>query len=137
MALFLAAELGVWIRFSNDVIEQRHEAEVHVQLLVAVEEGCARIVGDEVDFDFLVAADHDDVFHQAGGGQSGVARDFKSVPVQVDGVDVVAGVAQAQAIALAFFQVMGCGRHHPAYGVRLPIDCPEIEAFEGGIVFLE
>src|SRR5277367_5459343 len=49
MALFLAAELGAWIRFSNDVIEQRHEAEVHVQLLVAVEEGCARIVGDEVD----------------------------------------------------------------------------------------
>ncbi len=51
----------------SDVVEQGHEAEVHVELLVAVEEGEAGIVGDEVDLDFLVAADHDDVFDDAGG----------------------------------------------------------------------
>ena len=38
------------------VVEQRHEAEVHVELLVAVEECQARIIGDEIDFVPLVAA---------------------------------------------------------------------------------
>jgi len=31
----------------SGVIEKRHEAEVHVQLLVAVKQGRARIVRDE------------------------------------------------------------------------------------------
>jgi hypothetical protein len=31
------------------VIEQRHETEVHVQLLVAVEEGEAGVVGNEIN----------------------------------------------------------------------------------------
>jgi hypothetical protein len=39
-----------------EVVEQGHEAEVHVELLVAVEEREARIVGDEVHLRFLVAA---------------------------------------------------------------------------------
>jgi hypothetical protein len=38
------------------VVEERHEAEIHVELLVAVEEREARIVGDEVHLRFLVAA---------------------------------------------------------------------------------
>ena len=31
------------------VIEQRHETEVHVQLLVAMEEGEAGVVGDKIN----------------------------------------------------------------------------------------
>jgi hypothetical protein len=39
---------------ASSIIEQRHEAEVHVQLLVAMEERHSRIVGDEIKLDFLV-----------------------------------------------------------------------------------
>ena len=41
-----------------DVIKKSHEAEIHVELLVAVEEREARIVGDEVHFRFLIATEH-------------------------------------------------------------------------------
>ena len=47
------------------VVEQGHEAEVHVQLLVAVKQGHAGIVGHEVDFGFLVSAEHYDILHDA------------------------------------------------------------------------
>lgn len=35
------------------VPEERHESEVHVQLLVAVKERQARIIGDEVELELL------------------------------------------------------------------------------------
>ena len=38
------------------VVEQRHEPEVHVQLLMAVEERPTGIVCDEIEFDLLKAA---------------------------------------------------------------------------------
>ncbi len=43
--------------------EEGHEAEVHVELLVAMEESQAGIVGLEIDFYFLVAADHYYIFY--------------------------------------------------------------------------
>ena len=45
-----------------DIIEQRHEAEVHVKLLMAVEQGQTRIVSNEIHFCFLVASQHENVF---------------------------------------------------------------------------
>ncbi len=54
-----------------------------------------------IDFDFLVAAEHDDVFEDAGGGLAGKPGQFEAVTVKMDGVDVVAGVAHAKAVALA------------------------------------
>ena len=48
------------------IIEQRHEPEIHVQLLMAVEECEAGVVGDEIDVGFLVTAEHDDVFENSG-----------------------------------------------------------------------
>jgi len=47
----------------DSVIEQGHETEIHVQLLMAVKQGEAGIIGNEVDLDFLVSADHDHIFH--------------------------------------------------------------------------
>ena len=90
-----------------NVVEQGHEAEVHVQLLVAVEEGEAGVVGDEVDLDLLVAADHHNVLHDAGGRLAGDRCELEAVAMQVNGVDIVAGVAHAQAVALALLQVEG------------------------------
>lgn len=53
-----SAPFRVWLRLrcGSDVIEQRHEPEVHVKLLVAVEQRQSWIVGDEVDFCLLIAA---------------------------------------------------------------------------------
>ena len=85
--------------------EQGHEAKVHVELLVAVEEGEAAIVGEEFDFSFLVAAEHDDIFEDAGGGDTGDADEFKTVAMKMDGMDVVALVAEAEAVTLAFFEM--------------------------------
>ncbi len=49
-----------------DVIKQCHKTEVHVKLLMAVEEGHSWIIGDKVDLSLLIAAEHDYVLHQAG-----------------------------------------------------------------------
>ena len=85
------------------VVEQGHEAEVHVELLVAVEEGEAGIVGEEFDFGFLVAAKHDNVFQDAGGGLAGDADKFETMAMEMDGVDVVALIAEADAVTLTLF----------------------------------
>ena len=50
----------------SDVIEQGHEPEIHMKLLVAMEQRQARIVSDEIDFRFLIAPQHDDVFENSG-----------------------------------------------------------------------
>src|SRR5208283_5077941 len=76
-----------------NVIEQCHKAEVHVQLLVAVEQGEARIVRNEVDLDFLVAADHRHIFDHSRSRQTGNPRQLKAVPMQMDRMNIVAGIA--------------------------------------------
>ena len=53
---------------SSGIIEQRHKPEIHVQLLVAVEERRSRIVRDEIKFQFRKSAQHNDVLdHPAVG----------------------------------------------------------------------
>jgi hypothetical protein len=44
------------------VIEEGHEAVIHMELLVAVEQRETRVVGGEVDLCFLVPSDHHDIF---------------------------------------------------------------------------
>jgi hypothetical protein len=46
--------------------EERHEPEVHVKLLVTVEECHPRMVSDEVEFRFQEAAHRHHVFHNTG-----------------------------------------------------------------------
>src|SRR6516164_8874591 len=53
--------------FLLHVVEQRHEAEIHVELLVAMEKRQTGIVRDEVDLCFLIAAEHDHVLENSGG----------------------------------------------------------------------
>jgi hypothetical protein len=45
-----------------NISEQGHEAEVHMQLLVAVKQGEAGIVRNEIDLGFLVSSHHHDIF---------------------------------------------------------------------------
>src|ERR1700674_498456 len=90
---------------SSDIVEQSHEPKVHVNLLMAVKQGQARIVGDEIDFRFLIASQHYNVFENSRSGLSAQARQFEAVPVQMDWVNVVAGIAHSQSITLALHHV--------------------------------
>ena len=49
------------------IVEERHESEVHVQLLVAVEQRQAGVIRDKINFGFLVAPEHYDVFQYSRG----------------------------------------------------------------------
>ena len=84
------------------VIEERHESEVHVELLVTVEQRHARIVGHEIKGDFLVSAEHHYIFHDACGGFAHDVRKFEDMPVQVDRMQVVALIAHVHAVTTSF-----------------------------------
>jgi phosphoribosylanthranilate isomerase len=87
------------------VVEKRHETEVHVQLLVAVEESEAGIVGNEIDLALLIAAQHDHVLHDAGGLRSREISKLKAVTMKMDGMNVVAGIAHPKTVAPALLQM--------------------------------
>jgi len=82
------AILIAYARVNLSVLEERHEPEVHVELLVAMEECHPRTVSDEVKFELLDSAQHHHVFDHTGSRFAGDARQFKAVPVKVQRMDV-------------------------------------------------
>jgi hypothetical protein len=87
------------------VVEKRHETVVHVQLLVAVEESEARIISDKVNVVLLVATQHDHVFYDSGCCCSREISKLKAVAMKMNGMNIIASVAHANAIPLALLQV--------------------------------
>ena len=87
------------------VVQQGHEAKIHVQLLVAVEQSESRIVCRKIHFDILISAHHHDILHHASGQLAGEFGEFETVTVKMDGMNVVAGVAHTKTVAPALFQV--------------------------------
>ena len=81
------------------IVEQRHEAKIHVQLLVTVKERRPWIVGNEVKLEFLKPAQHHHVLDHARGRLATDARQLEAVPVQMQRVNVVAGIAEFQPVA--------------------------------------
>ena len=63
--------------------EELHEAIIHVQLLMTVEEGRPGIVGQEVDIDGVVARQTDGVFQDAAHRRLPDTRELEAMPVQV------------------------------------------------------
>ena len=94
-----------------DVVEECHESEIHVKLLMTMKESHAGIVRDEIEGNFLIAAKHDYIFRHACGGLAHDASQFESVAMQVDGVQVVALIAHVDAVALALVQMECRWRH--------------------------
>src|SRR5512143_427368 len=93
--------MPVWSVHPSRIVEERHEPEIHVQLLVTVEEGHTWIVGDEIEFHFLKAAHRHHVLDDARGRLSANAYQFEAVPVQMQRMDVVARVAELKPVAAA------------------------------------
>jgi len=59
---------------------------------MTVEQREAGVVSDEVDLDFLVASDHDDVFHEIGNWFACQLGEFETMPVKMDWIYVVAAL---------------------------------------------
>jgi hypothetical protein len=70
------------------VVEQRHKPEIHVKLLMAVEQSWARVIGKEIDLSLLVAAQHDHILDHAARWLAGDPCQLEAVSVQVDRMDV-------------------------------------------------
>ena len=80
------------------------------KLLMTMEKGQPRIVGNEVELQFLIPAEHHDVFHDArpSAGHA-IRRQLERVSVEVQRMDVVAGVAKPQPIAPASLESCASG----------------------------
>src|SRR6266849_5755568 len=83
---------------SLHIIEERHKAEVHVQLLVAVEEREAGVIRNKIYFGFLVASEHHDIFQYSRRWLSCQAGQLETMAVEVDGMNIVTRVAHPEAI---------------------------------------
>jgi hypothetical protein len=115
-----------------DVFEERHEAEVHVQLLVAVEQRQPRIVGNKLKLEFLKSAEHDHIFHDAGRWLTADAHQFEAVPMQVQWMNVVTGISELQAVTPTLMERV-C-RLQRIHRERFAVERPLIEALKGGVV---
>lgn len=76
------------------VLDQVHEAEIHVKLGVTVEQGESRIIGHEIDFSRAERVYHNDILGYASRELAGKIGDFKTVPVQVQRMGIAAFVAK-------------------------------------------
>lgn len=70
---------------------------------MAMEKSETGIVGNKVDFVSLVDPEVDDILHDTGRGESGELSELKAVPMKMDRMNVVAGVAHPNAITFALF----------------------------------
>src|SRR3990167_3771285 len=121
-------------RVALRIAEQRHETVVHVQLLMAVEQRVAAIIGDEIEAQFLVAPEHDHVLENARGWLAVYLGQLETVAMQMQGVNVVAGVTESQPIASPLSQRVNRSILH--HGEGLAVHRPLVESVECGIVFL-
>ena len=69
------------LTFASGITEERFEAEVHMLLDVAVEEGEAGLVGGEVDAGSAVVRDYYGVLDDAGGFAAVDLGEFELVAV--------------------------------------------------------
>src|SRR3974390_1267519 len=115
------------------IAEERHEPEIHVQLLVAMEERLARIVGDEIEFNFLKAAQHHHVLDDASGWLAAEPDQFETVPVQVQRMNVITGIAEFEPVAVALMYRIH--RLHRLHRERFAVEGPLVEPIQRAVVF--
>ena len=114
------------------VLEKRHEPEIHVKLLVTVEQRQSRIVGNEIEFDFLEAVQHYNILHHARRRLAANAHEFEAVPVQVQRMNVVGGIAKLEPVAAPL--VHSVDRFHGFHREGLAVKQPLIEATERAVI---
>src|SRR5690349_6105980 len=78
--------------FFLGIIEQRHQTVIHMELLMAMKQRASRIVGYEIEFDLLVAAQHYHILDDARGRFPGNPHQFETVAMQMHGMNIIAAV---------------------------------------------
>ena len=88
------------------ITKEHHEAEIHVVLLMAVEQRKAWVVGGELNDGFSAGINEDRIFVDAadGHGRAGELGDGEEMTVQMDGMIVSAVVLEAQTVSLPALQ---------------------------------
>ena len=71
---------GPW---TSDVVKQRHESKIHVELLVAVEQGSTRVVRHKIKLQLLKSAEHHDILQDTESGFAADACQLEAMAVQV------------------------------------------------------
>src|SRR5215813_10793973 len=104
---------------------------------MAMKQRQTRVVGNEVDLRLLIASQHHDILENSGCGLSKDFREFEAVAVQMDGMDVIAGIAHAYAIPLALLEVKGGRSDFAGHRKSDAIDGPAIEALFSGVVLYD
>ena len=61
------------------VLEEAHESEIHVQLLVAMKKAQPGVIGDKIYVHLLIATDHHGVLFDSCGRLAGHLRQLKSM----------------------------------------------------------
>src|SRR5580698_6637276 len=99
---------------------------------MAVKQSETGIIGDEIDLHLLIAANHDDIFHHTRRRLPSHARQFETMAVKVNGMDIVAGIAHADPVPLAFTYA----KHglHMIFVERDTVDGPAIESALGRVL---
>ena len=119
----------------SDVSKQRHEPIIHVQLLVAVEQRVARVIGCEIEGHLLITAKHDDILDHAGCRLAVDLGQLEAVAVKMERVNVIARVTEFEPVAVPPLQcVDGLHRLHRK---SLPVQRPPVEAAERRVVLLD
>jgi hypothetical protein len=108
-------------------LHHRHEAVVHVQLLVAVKKCRAGIVRRKIHLDLLPGGHDDYVFHDAFRCFAGESGQLEGVPVQVDRVCFIALVIEAKAVPSIGTDSNGIGLRE-----RFTVDGPVIHPAVAG-----
>ena len=65
---------------------------------MTMEEGEPWIVGEEIYFKLLIAADHNNVFQNAARRLASNTRELEAVTMQMNGVDVVTRIPHPEAV---------------------------------------
>jgi hypothetical protein len=118
------------LRTSSGILKESHEAEIHVEILVAVKQGEPGIIGYEIDINSAVALGEDGVFENSGRFFPMNFRDLEIVPVQVERMHVVALVDESESITATLMNL-----DRLALIVRLAIDRPHVESFLASVDF--
>src|SRR5882724_10680346 len=90
------------------------------------------VVRREINLDFLIAADHHDIFHNARSHLAAYLSQFETVAMQMDRMNIVTCVLHAKTVTPAFLH-----RPHGLHvllGKRDIIDRPQVEAILSGIL---
>src|SRR5580698_532700 len=116
-------------RIRLHIAKHRHKASIHVVLLMAMEEGCTRMICRELHLYFRACGYQYRVLHDAANIRVvWQTAQFEAMAMQMNGMIVHALVAELQAIAMPLRQFdlicmrIGFAVNHPAVHRAMPFE---------------